>query len=69
MPLITRCLLTLVLLALLNGCYYTQLVTGQMHVLQAREPVAKVVATLSAIPFCASIWPSPRQPEPSPANT
>lgn len=43
MPLITRCLLTLVLLALLNGCYYTQLVTGQMHVLQAREPVAKVV--------------------------
>ena len=48
MPLITRCLLTLVMLALLNGCssarYYSQLVTGQLQLLQAREPVAKVVA-------------------------
>ena len=48
MPPITRCLLILVVLALLNGCssarYYSQLVTGQLQLLQAREPVAKVVA-------------------------
>ena len=48
MPLTFRCLLALALLPLLNGCsstgYYSQLLTGQWHVLQAREPVAKVVA-------------------------
>jgi predicted aminopeptidase len=48
MSLTFRCLLALALLPLLNGCsstgYYSQLLTGQWHVLQAREPVAKVVA-------------------------
>ncbi|MFJ7882660.1 aminopeptidase [Pseudomonas sp. NPDC096917] len=48
MPLMTRCLLTLLMLALLNGCssarYYSQLATGQLQLLQAREPVAKVMA-------------------------
>lgn len=45
---LARRALTLVALALLNGCsslgYYSQLASGQLHVLQAREPVAKVIA-------------------------
>ena len=45
---LARRALTLVVLALLNGCsslgYYSQLASGQLHVLQAREPVAKVIA-------------------------
>ncbi|MDU7556766.1 MAG: aminopeptidase, partial [Pseudomonas sp.] len=48
MPLTVRCLIALAFLPLLYGCsstgYYSQLLTGQWHVLQAREPVAKVVA-------------------------
>lgn len=43
-----RCLLTLVLLTLLNGCssasYYSQLAVGQWQLLNAREPVSQVIA-------------------------
>ena len=45
---LARRVLTLVALALLNGCsslgYYSQLASGQLHVLQAREPAAAVIA-------------------------
>ena len=45
---LSRCLFTLALLALLNGCssagYYSQLATGQWQLLKAREPVSQVIA-------------------------
>ena len=48
MPLTLRCLFALVMSVLLTGCsstrYYSQLLTGQWQLLQARESVAKVVA-------------------------
>ena len=43
-----RCLLAIALIPLINGCssasYYAQLADGQRQLLQAREPVAKVIA-------------------------
>ena len=43
-----RCLLLVAALTLLNGCssvnYYSQLASGQLHLLKAREPVEHVIA-------------------------
>ena len=43
-----RCLLAIALIPLINGCssaaYYAQLADGQWQLLQARKPVAKVIA-------------------------
>lgn len=43
-----RCLLLVAAMTLLNGCssvnYYSQLASGQLHLLKAREPVEHVIA-------------------------
>src|SRR4051812_37687441 len=42
--LLLRLLLIASLLATLSGCYVMQAATGQMHVLEARKPIDKVIA-------------------------